>query len=131
MVRRWFEQRPAIEPARGGLERIPCGMRAVVIQRQGMPVSGNVAFATDWPEPAGPGPGQVLIQVAFAGLRWGDIMGRKGIPVRGATPPFTPGPGFTKSQSAGPAVRHRPGAGAGGAPGRAARLRLALDGTEC
>lgn len=37
------------------------------------------------------GAGEVLIKVAYAGLRWGDIMGRRGIPVRAATPPFTPG----------------------------------------
>jgi NADPH2:quinone reductase len=34
---------------------------------------------------------EVLVKVAYAGLRWGDIMGRRGIPVRGATPPFVPG----------------------------------------
>jgi len=44
----------------------------------------------DLPAPR-PGPGHVLINVKFAGLRWGDIMGRNGIPVRGATPPFVPG----------------------------------------
>lgn len=40
------------------------------------------------PEPAA---GEVLIEVAFAGLRWGDVMSRRGIPVRIATPPFVPG----------------------------------------
>jgi len=38
-----------------------------------------------------PGAGELLVRVQFAGLRWGDIMGRRGIPVRGATPPFVPG----------------------------------------
>jgi NADPH2:quinone reductase len=37
------------------------------------------------------GPGEVLIKVEYAGLRWGDIMGRNGIPIRAAKPPFTPG----------------------------------------
>jgi NADPH2:quinone reductase len=38
-----------------------------------------------------PRAGEVLVRVHYAGLRWGDIMGRRGIPVRGATPPFVPG----------------------------------------
>jgi NADPH2:quinone reductase len=37
------------------------------------------------------GPKQVLVKVEYAGLRWGDIMGRNGIPVRSRTPPFIPG----------------------------------------
>lgn len=44
----------------------------------------------DLPKPTA-GPGEVLIKVEYAGLRWGDIMGRNGIPGRFATPPFTPG----------------------------------------
>ncbi len=44
----------------------------------------------DRPKPS-PRAGEVLVKVAFAGLRWGDIMGRRGIPVRGNTPPFVPG----------------------------------------
>jgi NADPH2:quinone reductase len=38
-----------------------------------------------------PGPGEVLIRVEYAGLRWGDIMGRNGIPLKRRTPPFVPG----------------------------------------
>jgi NADPH:quinone reductase len=34
---------------------------------------------------------ELLIKVHYAGLRWGDIMGRNGIPVRAATPPFVAG----------------------------------------
>jgi len=37
------------------------------------------------------GPGEVLVRVEYAGLRWGDIMGRNGIPVKRRTPPFVPG----------------------------------------
>ncbi|MGE0597949.1 MAG: zinc-binding alcohol dehydrogenase family protein [Dehalococcoidia bacterium] len=44
----------------------------------------------DLPKPE-PGPGEVRIKVEYAGLRWGDIMGRNGIPVRSKTPPFVPG----------------------------------------
>jgi NADPH:quinone reductase len=45
---------------------------------------------TDVPKPQ-PGPEDVLIKVNYAGLRWGDIMGRNGIPVKAAKPPFVPG----------------------------------------
>ncbi len=45
---------------------------------------------TDIPKPS-PGPDDVLIRVHYAGLRWGDIMGRNGIPARAAQPPFVPG----------------------------------------
>ena len=45
---------------------------------------------TDVPKPSA-GPRQVLVKVEYAGLRWGDIMGRNGIPVRARTPPFVPG----------------------------------------
>lgn len=44
----------------------------------------------DVPAPQ-PGPGEVLIKVQYAGLRWGDIMGRNGIPVKGRPTPFVPG----------------------------------------
>ena len=46
----------------------------------------------DIPKPA-PRAGEVLVKVAFAGLRWGDIMGRHGDPVRRFTPPFEWVPG--------------------------------------
>lgn len=39
------------------------------------------------------GPGEVRVKVAYAGLRWGDIMGRNGDPVRRFTPPFEWVPG--------------------------------------
>lgn len=38
-----------------------------------------------------PGPDDVLIKVAYAGLRWGDIMQRNGLPSRARKPPFVPG----------------------------------------
>ncbi len=44
----------------------------------------------DLPKPE-PGAGEVLVRVEFAGLRWGDIMGRNGIPVKRREPPFVPG----------------------------------------
>jgi NADPH2:quinone reductase len=42
------------------------------------------------PEPV-PGPGDVVVRVAYAGLRWGDVMSRNGVPRRFHTPPFVPG----------------------------------------
>jgi NADPH2:quinone reductase len=44
----------------------------------------------DLPRPE-PGPAEVLVKVEYAGLRWGDIMSRKGIPARLHAPPFVPG----------------------------------------
>jgi len=38
-----------------------------------------------------PGPDDVLIKVAYAGLRWGDIMARNGIPVKRHTGDWVPG----------------------------------------
>jgi NADPH2:quinone reductase len=38
-----------------------------------------------------PGPGEVLIAVKYAGLRWGDVMQRHGLPVRSRPTPFIPG----------------------------------------
>jgi NADPH2:quinone reductase len=45
---------------------------------------------TDVPKPKVE-PGEVLVRVNYAGLRWGDIMGRNGVPVRAVQPPFVPG----------------------------------------
>jgi NADPH2:quinone reductase len=44
----------------------------------------------DAPKPT-PGSGEVLIKVHYAGLRWGDIMQRNGLPHRMRKPPFVPG----------------------------------------
>jgi NADPH2:quinone reductase len=37
------------------------------------------------------GDNQVLIKVEYAGLRWGDIMQRNGLPSRMRKPPYVPG----------------------------------------
>lgn len=62
-------------------------MKAAQLQDYG---PANNFRIVDIPAPE-PGPGEALIKVEFAGLRWGDIMGRNGIPVRRRTPPFVPG----------------------------------------
>lgn len=44
----------------------------------------------DAPKPT-PAAGEVLIKVHYAGLRWGDIMQRNGLPSRMRVPPYVPG----------------------------------------
>jgi NADPH2:quinone reductase len=62
-------------------------MNAALLQDYGGPENFHIV---DLPRPV-PAAGEVLMKVEFAGLRWGDIMGRKGVPVRLRTPPFVPG----------------------------------------
>jgi NADPH:quinone reductase len=61
-------------------------MRAVVVEQYGGP---EVLTLTDRPEPV-PGPGQVSIEVAYAGVNYADVMARRdGYQV--AALPFVPG----------------------------------------
>lgn len=61
-------------------------MRAVVVDRHGGP---EVLRVREVDEPA-PGPGQVSIDVAFAGVNFAEVMGRRGtLPI--ARAPFVPG----------------------------------------
>lgn len=62
-------------------------MRAVQLVDYG---SADNFRLVDVPMPA-PGKDDLLIKVHYAGLRWGDIMSRQGIPVRATAPPFIPG----------------------------------------
>jgi NADPH:quinone reductase len=62
-------------------------MRAVMIEDYG-PVEHLVVGEQPVPEP---GPREVLVKVAFGGLRWGDIMARNGIPSRARPTPFVAG----------------------------------------
>lgn len=64
-------------------------MRAVLLTDYGSVDNFRMA---DIPVPK-PGANQVLVKVAYAGLRWGDIMARHGDPVRRFTPPFEWVPG--------------------------------------
>jgi NADPH:quinone reductase len=63
-------------------------MRAVMIEDYG-PVD-RIAVRRDVKKPA-PGPGEVLVKVAYCGLRWGDIMQRGGFPARMRPAPFVAG----------------------------------------
>ena len=62
-------------------------MRAVLINDYGP--SENLVLS-DVPKPE-PGPSEVLVKVAYGGLRWGDIMQRNGFPSRARKPPFIAG----------------------------------------
>ncbi|HYM34828.1 MAG TPA: zinc-binding dehydrogenase [Steroidobacteraceae bacterium] len=62
-------------------------MKAVFLDDYGSVDNFRVGEAT---KPT-PGAGEVLIKVHYAGLRWGDIMQRNGLPRRMRTPPYVPG----------------------------------------
>jgi len=55
-------------------------MRALVVSKQGNPVTPNITFRTDWPEPAAPAPGQVLIQTQASAFNHMDLWVGMGIP---------------------------------------------------
>src|SRR5690348_14315012 len=77
-------------------------MRAAQLQEYG-PVEGF--RLVDVPKPV-PGPKEALIRVKFAGLRWGDIMARRGEPAKRHDGPWVPGQeAFGVIESAGEAVR--------------------------
>lgn len=55
-------------------------MRAIVVERQGNPVTPNIAFRTDWPEPAAPGPGQALLRTLATAFNHMDLWVGRGVP---------------------------------------------------
>lgn len=62
-------------------------MRAVLLHDYG---SSDQLRVGEVPAPV-PKPGEVLVKVAFGGLRWGDIMQRNGFPSRARQTPFVAG----------------------------------------
>lgn len=54
-------------------------MRAIVLSKQGAPVAANIRYAEDWPEPAAPGPGQVLIRTLASAFNHMDLWVGMGI----------------------------------------------------
>ena len=54
-------------------------MRAITITRQGEPVSPNVRYVTDWPEPTAQ-PGQVLVRTEASALNQLDLTVGRGVP---------------------------------------------------
>jgi NADPH:quinone reductase-like Zn-dependent oxidoreductase len=55
-------------------------MRAIVVERKGNPVSPNVRYRTDWPEPGEPGSGQVLIRTLASAFNQMDLWVGRGVP---------------------------------------------------
>src|ERR1035438_1315486 len=62
-------------------------MRAVVVKENGGP---EVLQLSDWPDPS-PGPGQLLVDVAAAGVNFMDIYQRTGQPPYRGGVPYVPG----------------------------------------
>jgi NADPH2:quinone reductase len=76
-------------------------MRAVAVEEHGGP---EVLKATDWPAPS-PGPGQLLVDVAAAGVNFMDIYQREGRPPYRGSLPHVPGAeGAGTVAAAGPGV---------------------------
>src|SRR5260370_9624754 len=76
-------------------------MRAVVVEEHGGP---EVLKASDWPAPS-PGPGQLLVDVAAAGVNFMDIYQREGRPPYRGSLPYVPGAeGAGTVAAAGPGV---------------------------
>ena len=62
-------------------------MRAIVVREHGGP---EVLQASDWPDPS-PGPGQLLVDLAAAGVNFMDIYQREGRPPYRGGVPYLPG----------------------------------------
>ena len=55
-------------------------MRAIIVQKQGSPVAPNIAHVTDWPDPAPPTSGQVLVRTLATALNQMDLWVGRGVP---------------------------------------------------
>lgn len=55
-------------------------MRAVVVERQGNPVTPNIRYRADWPEISPPGPGEVVLRALATALNHMDLWVGKGVP---------------------------------------------------
>lgn len=66
-------------------------MRAIVVERQGHPVTPNIAYRTNWPEPSAPGPGQVQIRTLATAFNHMDLWVGRGVPGLSLTYPRVSG----------------------------------------
>jgi len=55
-------------------------MKAIVVQKQGSPVAQNVLLRSDWPEPAHPEPGQVVVKTLCSAFNHMDLWVGRGVP---------------------------------------------------
>lgn len=55
-------------------------MRAIVVERKGSPVAGNVRFSADWPDVAEPAPGWVNIRTIASAFNQMDLWVGRGVP---------------------------------------------------
>jgi zinc-binding alcohol dehydrogenase/oxidoreductase len=55
-------------------------MRAVVVEKQASPVAPNISLKSDWPAPADPGPGQVVIKTLCSAFNHMDLWVGRGVP---------------------------------------------------
>lgn len=55
-------------------------MRAIVVQKQASPVAPNISLKSDWPDPASPTPGQVIVKTLCSAFNHMDLWVGKGVP---------------------------------------------------
>jgi len=55
-------------------------MKAIVCMRQGTPVSENIEFRHDWPDPPEPGPGEVRLRTLASAFNHMDLWIGRGLP---------------------------------------------------
>lgn len=55
-------------------------MNAIVVEKQGTPVAGNVKLRTDWPDPAAPGPGWAVVRTEASAFNHMDLWVGRGVP---------------------------------------------------
>lgn len=55
-------------------------MRAIVVEKQGWPVSPNVRLRPDWADPASPGPGKAVIRTLCSAFNHMDLWVGRGVP---------------------------------------------------
>jgi NADPH:quinone reductase-like Zn-dependent oxidoreductase len=55
-------------------------MKAIVVQKQGWPVSNNVLLRADWPDPEPPGPGMAVVRTLCSAFNHMDLWVGRGVP---------------------------------------------------
>ncbi len=55
-------------------------MKAVVVEKQAHPVAPNISLKSDWPDPADPQPGQVVVKTLCSAFNHMDLWVGRGVP---------------------------------------------------